>query len=189
MVSMSTAVLRCAALCHAMLCRRATTLSRAVSAKFRRFVICEWLYSAIDRGFFLRNEFQETLVEFAAAEVRHRRHRSHRRHRRRQRPRCCCCCCCCGCCCCCCRCLAIWLVSVSLHARHLIPVCTSWRAIICVRRFRTSRVRSGRWFVERWAARGDSVATSFCRSVTSCSATDWTSDWCRRERSVPQPRP
>lgn len=48
---------------------RGAALARAVTHKLRRFVSAEWAYSSIDRGYFLRNEFQECLVEMGLPQV------------------------------------------------------------------------------------------------------------------------
>jgi len=50
----------------------ANTVGRAVSTSLRRFSIAEWCYSAIDRGYFLRNEFDECLAEMRVPAVRSR---------------------------------------------------------------------------------------------------------------------
>jgi hypothetical protein len=49
--------------------RRASTVSRLVSSPLRRFIIAEWVYSSLDRGYFLRNEFQECLSEMGLPHV------------------------------------------------------------------------------------------------------------------------
>lgn len=54
---------------RACVCRRATLLSRLVSTPLRRFIVAEWVYSSIDRGYFLRNEFQECLSEMGLPQV------------------------------------------------------------------------------------------------------------------------
>lgn len=52
---------------------RAHTLARCASTRLRLFCVAEWCYSAIDRGYFLRNEFKECLSEMRVPAVRHRR--------------------------------------------------------------------------------------------------------------------
>ena len=44
-------------------------VANVVSVPLKTFAICEWVYSAIDRGFFLRNEFEECMVELGIPQV------------------------------------------------------------------------------------------------------------------------
>ena len=41
-----------------------------MSSHLRLFSVAEWCYSAIDRGYFLRNEFEECLAEMRIPAVR-----------------------------------------------------------------------------------------------------------------------
>ena len=47
----------------------ANTVAQGVSDRLRLFCVAEWCYSAIDRGYFLRNEFEECLAEMRIPSV------------------------------------------------------------------------------------------------------------------------